>query len=189
MEGVKIAKLKRTPIQMPAPARLPEDGIIVTDLALAPLALDRGAAAILADANRRQECAVALPPEVVETFRGRKPAEIAAIKSSFLGGKFRYRCRAYVIEPGNGAIRQTMLAFIFHRDPASLDESIAQVASHYGLTEREREVLKGISAGLTSKELATRMTISPNTVKAFLRLMMGKMGVATRAGLVGKLLE
>ena len=189
MDGVKIAKLKRTPIQMPAPARLPEDGIIVTDLSLTPLASDRGAAAILAIANRRQECSLGLPPEVVETYRGCKPGEMSSLTSSFFGGKFRYKCRAYAIEPGNGPIRQPMLAFIFQRDPSSLDESIAQVAAHYGLTERERQVLKGISAGLTSKELASRMAISPNTVKAFLRLMMGKMGVATRAGLVGKLLE
>ena len=43
--------------------------------------------------------------------------------------------------------------------------------------------------GLTSKEVAIRMNISPNTVKAFLRLVMGKMGVTTRAGIVAKLLE
>jgi DNA-binding CsgD family transcriptional regulator len=40
--------------------------------------------------------------------------------------------------------------------------------------------------GLTSKQIADRMTISTNTVKAFLRLIMIKMGVSTRAGIVGK---
>jgi hypothetical protein len=33
------------------------------------------------------------------------------------------------------------------------------------------------------------MAISPNTVKAFLRLIMIKMGVPTRAGIVGRLLD
>jgi DNA-binding CsgD family transcriptional regulator len=41
--------------------------------------------------------------------------------------------------------------------------------------------------GLTSKEIAQRMGISPNTVKAFLRLVMVKMGVSTRSGIVGKI--
>jgi DNA-binding CsgD family transcriptional regulator len=42
---------------------------------------------------------------------------------------------------------------------------------------------------LTSKEIATRLEISPNTVKAFVRLVMVKMGVTTRSGIVGKLLS
>jgi DNA-binding CsgD family transcriptional regulator len=41
--------------------------------------------------------------------------------------------------------------------------------------------------GLTSKEIAVRMNISPNTVKAFLRLVMVKMKVSTRSGIAGKI--
>jgi DNA-binding CsgD family transcriptional regulator len=40
--------------------------------------------------------------------------------------------------------------------------------------------------GLTSKEIAQEMSISPNTVKAFLHSVMTKMGVSTRAGLIGR---
>jgi DNA-binding CsgD family transcriptional regulator len=43
--------------------------------------------------------------------------------------------------------------------------------------------------GLTSKGLARKMSISPNTVNAFLRLIMVKMGVTSRAGVMGKLLD
>jgi len=57
------------------------------------------------------------------------------------------------------------------------------------LTDREHEVLKEIAAGLTSKEVAQRMNISPNTVKVFLRMIMMKMGVSTRSGVIAKLLE
>jgi DNA-binding CsgD family transcriptional regulator len=59
----------------------------------------------------------------------------------------------------------------------------------YGLTDREREVMEGVSLGLTTKMLGDRMNISPNTVNAFLRMIMIKLGVTTRAGIVGKLLE
>ncbi len=68
-------------------------------------------------------------------------------------------------------------------------EAIYEVAAEFRLTEREREALKGISMGLTSKELAKEMDISPNTVKAYLRLIMVKMSVSTRAGILAKILE
>ena len=43
--------------------------------------------------------------------------------------------------------------------------------------------------GLRSKEIALRMQISPNTVKTFLRLVMLKMGVSTRSGIVRRVFE
>jgi DNA-binding CsgD family transcriptional regulator len=70
-----------------------------------------------------------------------------------------------------------------------VSNSLSKVTGNYRLTEREAEVLEGISLGLTSKMLADRMNISPNTVNAFLRMIMIKLGVTTRAGIVGKLLE
>jgi DNA-binding CsgD family transcriptional regulator len=71
----------------------------------------------------------------------------------------------------------------------SLQDAVHRAGMDYHLTDREQEALIGVTMGLTSKELATRMNISPNTVKAFLRLLMIKMGVPTRAGIVGKLLD
>jgi len=44
-----------------------------------------------------------------------------------------------------------------------------------------------LTLGLTSKEIASRMNISPNTVKAFFRMVMTKMLVSTRSGIVGKI--
>ena len=35
------------------------------------------------------------------------------------------------------------------------------------------------------RESAGRMNISPNTVMAFIRMVMGKLGVSTRSGIVG----
>ena len=68
-------------------------------------------------------------------------------------------------------------------------DAVHQVGVEYSLTDREQEALIGVAMGLTSKELAVRMKISPNTVKAFLRLIMVKMGATTRAGIVGRLLD
>lgn len=65
--------------------------------------------------------------------------------------------------------------------------TIADVSGRFGLTAREQETVEFLREGFTSKEIAQRMKISPNTVKAFIRLVMVKMGVSTRSGIVGKI--
>ena len=67
--------------------------------------------------------------------------------------------------------------------------NIATLSERFGLTPREQETVKLLLQGLTSKEIAVRMGISPNTVKAFVRLVMVKMGVSTRSGIAGKIVE
>jgi DNA-binding CsgD family transcriptional regulator len=50
-------------------------------------------------------------------------------------------------------------------------------------------VLRGISIGLTTKEVAQQLNISPNTVKSYFHSIMLKLGVTNRAAIVGKLLN
>jgi len=59
----------------------------------------------------------------------------------------------------------------------------------FGLSHRERQMVGLLVKGMTTKEMATALTLSPNTIKSFLRLIMAKMGVSTRSGIVGKLVE
>ena len=65
--------------------------------------------------------------------------------------------------------------------------SIAEVSERFNLTAREQETVQFLLEGFTSKEIAQRMKISPNTVKAFIRLVMVKMNVSTRSGIIGKI--
>ncbi len=48
------------------------------------------------------------------------------------------------------------------------------------LTERELEVVKLVSAGITNKEIATQLSVSPNTVKVHLNNIFTKLGLHTR---------
>jgi DNA-binding CsgD family transcriptional regulator len=66
-------------------------------------------------------------------------------------------------------------------------ERLDEICTRFGLTPRERATDRLLFEGLTSKEIAERMKISPNTVKAFLRLVMVKMAVSTRSGIIGKI--
>lgn len=102
----------------------------------------------------------------------------------FISGRRRYRCSAHPLEiRGNHTLTT---AFLLHRSPSS-ELMLSSISAKYNLTARERETTGYLLHGLTSKEIAQQMNISPNTVKAFMRLVMTKMGVTTRAGIVGRL--
>ncbi len=165
-------------------------GMVVTDLSLKPLAVDRGAAAILTDSGQpgSNPDAVQIPQEVLEFVRNCTPAELSSGETHFRNGRFEYVCRTYLVEPQPGVLTQPVLVLHFERDGAASD-AIHKVAAEYRLTDREQEALRGISLGLTSKELAERMHISPNTVRAFLRLIMIKMDATTRTGVLAKVLD
>ena len=101
----------------------------------------------------------------------------------FVSGKRRYVCTSHPMDMRgqNGGTT----AFLLRRVP-SPEVMLRGMSDRYNLTLREREALWHLLHGLTSKEIAQQMSISPNTVKAFLRQVMTKMGVNTRAGVIGR---
>jgi DNA-binding NarL/FixJ family response regulator len=74
---------------------------------------------------------------------------------------------------------------------APIEKAVSERRAHDGsraerrLTPREQETVALLATGLTNKEISARMGVSVNTVKAFLRSVMLKLGVTTRAGVVG----
>jgi len=170
---------------------LPASGVVVFDMMLRPIASDTGAVAILrheggdaGDSNPR----LTLPQEVLDAISSRPTADTTCLTVSVTVGTQAYRCRCYVVSPAPSAPRLAVHVVHFEADAANSDP-IHRIASAYKLTEREEEALRGIAVGLTTKELAERMKISPNTVKAFVHLIMIKLGVATRTGIIAKLLD
>jgi DNA-binding CsgD family transcriptional regulator len=168
-----------------------EDGVVLTDLSLQPIAYDRGAAAILGCSSQqpgKPDAPVRLPPEVVEALGSHRAEDAFAVRTHFRRAGVTYTCCAYLLETSARQSAQPMMALLLQRD-LCVDDAVNMAAAEYRLTEREQEVFRGILMGDTTKELAARLQRSPNTVKAFLRLIMIKMGVTTRAGLAGKLLN
>lgn len=105
--------------------------------------------------------------------------------SAIVSGRRRYLCRILILEP-TGAVPQTPhSAFLLERTSRRNDH-LRRLVQQFKLTRREREALLLLAEGLTSKEIACRMNISPHTVRAFLHLIMIKLGVSTRSGIVGK---
>lgn len=62
------------------------------------------------------------------------------------------------------------------------------MVEHFNLTERERQVTALMLDGLSDKEIANRLNLSPNTVCSFTRIIRAKTGSGSRFALMSKLL-
>jgi DNA-binding CsgD family transcriptional regulator len=117
----------------------------------------------------------------------RQPGSSSPLVSEFRSGRRRYFCRAFLVDSQAKDPAHPSIAVLLERGPSGL-LPLSQVSQQFNLTRRERQALEYLLQSLSSKEIANRMNVSPNTVKAFLRLIMTKMGVSSRSAVVGKIL-
>jgi len=106
----------------------------------------------------------------------------------FRSGKRIYECRSFPLRTGVKNSRSSPTHVVVFERRANNLIAMSEACGRFGLTHREQETIRLLLLGLTSKEIAERMKISPNTVKSFLRLVMVKMAVSTRSAIVGKVL-
>jgi DNA-binding CsgD family transcriptional regulator len=173
-----------------SPTAVVREGIVLIDANLRLIALDSGAAAILNDFDtplRTVDGFVNLPVEIESALCLHPLDEATPVQAGVTAGHSTYSCRRFVMRRVGSRTEEPMLALHITRE-VSVGDIIQRAAREYHLTDREQEALAGLAIGLTSKKLAERMNVSPNTIKAFLRIIMLKMGAATRAGIVGRLL-
>jgi DNA-binding CsgD family transcriptional regulator len=111
--------------------------------------------------------------------------EAEGAASALMSGRRRYLCRPFLLELTGTAPHVPHAAILMERTSRRNDH-LRRVVQQFKLTPREREALLLLAEGLTSKEIACRMNISPHTVRAFLHIIMIKFGVSTRSGIVGK---
>jgi DNA-binding NarL/FixJ family response regulator len=80
--------------------------------------------------------------------------------------------------------RAVISAFTAGNVPATRPPPPADPAASSRLTEREREVVGLVAAGLSNEEIATRLVVSPLTAKTHVSRAMTKVGARDRAQLV-----
>ena len=68
-------------------------------------------------------------------------------------------------------------------------EKNAQAIEYLGISDREYEVLELLGRGLSNREIADGLFVSPNTVKTHLSNLYGKLEVSRRAQAVNKAKE
>jgi DNA-binding CsgD family transcriptional regulator len=111
--------------------------------------------------------------------------------SEFRSANRNYICRSFPLDSGaihgDSPASAKKLVIVMLERQSNEAVTIAEIAERFSLTAREQETVKLLLEGLTSKEIAQRMKISPNTVKAFVRLVMVKMNVSNRSGIIGRI--
>ena len=64
-----------------------------------------------------------------------------------------------------------------------------QAQASLGISERELEVLRLLAEGRSNKEIATRLSVSPNTVKTHISNLFAKLDVRRRTAAIGRARE
>ncbi len=165
-------------------------GLLLLDAALEPIYANDEAVQILAYPKGPREIGSldgVLAKQIQSVLFNDRSSAQSSPPTEFLSGRRHYRCRAFSLDSQSTNPSQATVV-LFERGPREAVD-VAQIAAEFHLTERERETVGFLLEGLTSKQIAQRMQISPNTVKAFIRLVMLKMGVSTRSGILGKIAE
>ncbi|MBS1855796.1 MAG: hypothetical protein JST11_10550 [Acidobacteria bacterium] len=167
------------------------EGVVLLNHNLEIVGYDETGMALLFGMNRVEDRELSVPGNIMDAIYavrnspGNGTHGLVSQRVRFHNGMYTCTCRIIDVPP-RGA---QGLVILYISRGRSLAEALNQISLDYHLTGRELQAIEGVVLGLTSKEVAIRMSISPNTVKAFLRLVMGKMGVTTRAGIVAKLLD
>ena len=166
-----------------------ESGFLLLDEAMNPLASNTEAIQILSfpsKPDRIRQLNVFLADRIRTVIGNHQAPNGSDYVKEYQSGRRRYVCRGFRISWHSRNGTQPAVALLLERNTTS-SLVLEEIAKQFDLTQRERETVELLLQGLTSKEIATRMAISPNTVKAFLRLVMVKMGVSTRSGIVGRI--
>jgi DNA-binding CsgD family transcriptional regulator len=164
-------------------------GFLLLDAELNLIASNDPALQILcfpSEASRIKQPKVLLADRVRTTLLDHQQRDRRVFVREVQSGKRRYICKTFQVNCNGHASLQPAFAVVLERAAAGSMTS-TELSEQFALTQRECETVEYLLQGLTSKEIAARMKISPNTVKAFLRLVMVKMKVSTRSGIAGKI--
>ncbi len=72
-------------------------------------------------------------------------------------------------------------------EPAQSSEIAPIIVDAYGLSPRERDVVRGIARGLSTPEIAADLFLSGHTVRDYIKSVFEKVGVNSRGELIAKL--
>ena len=190
LKGISKAARGQQEAQQKLPFPVGSVGLLLLDSTLSPTFVNDEAIRILAYPDHQGDtpCLEEFLARMIRSLylKPQGTLEKYSIKR-FMSGRRHYTCRLLPVSPCGRNPERPMMALLIERDRVSAD--LLTIAKKFNLTRREYEAVQHLALGLTSKEIAARMGISPSTVKAFLRLAMIKTGVTTRSGIIGKFLK
>ncbi len=117
-------------------------------------------------------------PVIVTTRHGDVPMAVEAMRA----GAFDVVEKPLLTDSVLASIRRAVEHDLRRRSRS--DESAQMRVRYSGLTEREREVLRLVAAGMTSKTIASQLTLQEKTVEVYRSRVKRKMGARNSADLV-----
>jgi len=166
-----------------------EPGFLLLDSSLNPVAFNHEALEVLAFPEKLDQIkypSLFIADKVRTVLVNHRDSEKVSFSKIYKSGLRRYTVRPFRLDCNDHNRSSYWTALLLERY-SSTNWTLPELAQQFDLTAREGQVVELLLQGMTSKEIASRMNISPNTVKAFLRLVMVKMDVSTRSGILGKM--
>jgi DNA-binding CsgD family transcriptional regulator len=104
-------------------------------------------------------------------------------------GRRRYVIRGIVLSENLVATQNQEHYYLFVLERISPNEvNLSMISRQWSLNRREKEIVKLILEDRSNKEIASLLGLSPNTIKGYMKLLMRKLGVSSRAGIISCLL-
>lgn len=131
----------------------------------------------------RRISALGLPSRVIMLSLHDMPAYVREALAAGAGG---YVLKDATAEELRGAVQQVMAGQsvvplgLINAALREADREVRPAEIVASLTGREREVLSLVAEGLTNKEIARRLDVSPATIKAHVERIIAKLGVSDR---------
>ena len=192
--GVTFSSFERCGRPMRAKTEISQEspaGLLVVDSGNRPVYANAEAIRVLAypeDPEKIKSSGSHLAERIRSVVLNSEGTTCHPLVRDFVSGRRRYQCRSFILESSSSKPATQTVGILMERvhEPTFV---LSEMGDQFHLTCRERETVRLLSEGLTSKEIARRMRISPNTVKAFFRMIMVKTGVSNRSGILGKALR
>ena len=165
-------------------------GLLLMDSSLNPISCNDETVRILSypDAPehiRRLE--VFLRDTIQARLLSRRSSPNSRFVTEFVSGKRRYRCWVLHLNRHLRGPSHPDVELLLERSLTGLF-LLPRIAQQFKFSRREQQAVELLLHGLSSKEIANRMEISPNTVNTFFRLIMVKMGVCSRYAILAKMI-
>jgi len=173
-----------------ATSKADSPGFLLLDNRLRPLYVNDEAVSIICyprSLRGNGDVANFLKHRINSMLPERKDSPDPTFSGEFASGRRHYQVRVFALKCNLENHSGPILAVLLERKREHPD--VLRAARKFHLTEREKEALELLMQGCTTKQIASRMDISPNTAKAFLRSVMFKTEASNRSGILAKILQ
>jgi DNA-binding CsgD family transcriptional regulator len=190
--GTIFASAATEPRRQARPSANQGIGILLMDSSLSPISCNGETIRILSYPSAPEQIR-RLDVFLTDTIRARllnnpKSPRHSRFVTEFVSGKRHYHCWVFHLNWHLGGSSHPALELLLERGSSGL-LFLPRMAQLFNFSKRERQAVELLLQGLSNKEIANRMNISPNTVNTFFRLIMIKMGVCSRSGILARMIR